>query len=122
MKRKAEINSQLKARLESVLQRKLNSLLEVMHDRPDEVVDLESGERYICSTCDLKFKRCEAEPDYRCEMARKHETELKELELALGRLRNDTFGFCESCSNFIGLEQLEKTPTRTYCDACARKN
>jgi len=87
--------------------------------RPDELVDLESGEKYICSVCDFDYKRCIDEPDYRCEVARKLETEFKELELALKRLRNDNYGFCERCYKFIGRQELEKTLTQTFCNSCA---
>lgn len=94
-------------------------VLQMMYMRPDELVDLESGEKYICSVCDLEYKRCESEPEYRCEVARKLETEFKELELALGRLRNENYGFCERCFKFIGKAELEKMLTRTVCDSCA---
>ncbi len=97
-------------------------MLQMMYLHPDELVDLESGEKYVCSVCDLEYKRCEAEPDYRCEIARKRETEFKELELALKRLKDGTFGYCENCSMFIGAEELEKVPTRTFCNACAKEN
>lgn len=95
-------------------------LLQMMYLHPEELVDLESGEKYICSICDMEYKRCLEEPDYRCEVALKRETEFKELELALNRLRINSFGFCANCSNFIGVEILEKNPTRTVCDECAK--
>ena len=95
-------------------------MLQMMYLHPDELVDLESGEKYVCSVCDLEYKRCEVEPDYRCEIARKRETEFKELELALNRLKMGSFGYCENCSTFIGINDLEKVPTRTFCDVCAR--
>ncbi len=106
--------------LESIIRKKIGNMLQMMYAHPDELIDLESGEKYICTICDLEYKRCEVEPDYRCEIARKRETEFKELELALDRLKKGTYGFCESCSNFIGQEELEKIPTRTFCNDCAR--
>ncbi len=66
----------------------------------------------------MEHKRCEVNLEYRCETARKLETEFKELELALARLHDDKYGFCESCFEFIGETELEKMPTRTVCDAC----
>ena len=83
MKRKSEVNGELKTQFESIIRTRISSVLEIMYDRPDELVDLESGEKYICSTCDLEYKRCAVEPDYRCEMARKHETELKDWAAAV---------------------------------------
>ncbi len=122
MRTRDSIDDKAKAQFESRLRRRMGVLLQMMYQHPHELVDLESGEKYICTVCDMEFKRCEVEPDYRCEPARKEETELKEIELALRRLRNGTFGYCMSCSSFIGIKALEDSPTRTYCDGCAKKN
>ncbi len=116
----ARISAKMKKHFASLITEKISVLLQMMYLHPQELVDLESGEKYICSVCDMDYKRCQAEPDYRCEIARKRETEFKELELALGRLKKDSFGFCASCSNFIGVEILEKNPTQTFCDECAK--
>ncbi len=121
MKKTRAVDAKMRKRFETIITKKIGIMLQMMYMHPDELVDLDSGEKYICSVCDLEYKRCEVEPDYRCEIARKRETEFKELELALGRLRNGTFGYCENCSNFIGLKQLEKVPTRTYCETCAKR-
>lgn len=107
---------------DTLIKRRISFVLQMMYQSPDELVDLESGEKYICSVCDLAYKRCEAEPEYRCEIARKRETEFKELELALERLKSGTYGYCEKCSAFIGVKELETSLTRTYCDGCAKEN
>ena len=120
VRRKSIIGKQMKEHFVSLITEKMSVLLQMMYLHPDELLDIESGEKYICSVCDMEHKRCEEEPDYRCETARKCETEFKELELALTRLRNDSFGICESCSKFIGAQVLEKNPTRTFCNECAR--
>jgi hypothetical protein len=113
------IGSGLKNHFETLLRRRISLVLQMMYMRPDELVDIESGEKYICSVCDLEEKRCEVDPEYRCEIARKLETEFKELELALKRLKNGSYGICERCSEFIGRTELEKNLTRTVCDSCA---
>jgi hypothetical protein len=115
----SEMDSRLKGHFEALLQRRISLVLQMMYLHPDELVDLESGEKYICSVCDREYKRCEVEPEYRCEVARKLETEFKELELAVDRLRKDEYGFCEKCFGFIGKSELENNPTRTVCDSCA---
>ena len=119
-KRRTVISRKTKEHFVSLITEKIGTLLQMMYAHPDELVDIESGEKYICSVCDMEHKRCEEEPDYRCEVARKRETEFKELELALDRIRKETFGYCERCSNFIGMAVLEKNPTRTFCDGCSR--
>ncbi|MCL5267721.1 MAG: hypothetical protein M1469_06430 [Bacteroidetes bacterium] len=122
MKKPRLIDAKMQRRFELIIRKKIGVMLQIMYLHPDELVDLESGEKYICSVCDLEHKRCDVEPDYRCEIARKRETEFKELELALDRLRKGTFGYCENCSKFIGKKELEKIPTRTFCSACGRGN
>ncbi|HUI29299.1 MAG TPA: hypothetical protein VLX91_03705 [Candidatus Acidoferrales bacterium] len=113
-----KISSSLKKHFESLVTTRISIVLQMMYAHPDELVDLESGEKYICSVCDREYKRCEVELDYRCEVARKLETEFKELELALSRLRGGNYGFCERCYKFIGKEELERMLTRTVCDSC----
>ncbi len=113
---------QMTEHFNNLIRNRISVVLQMMYMKPDDLVDLESGEAYICSVCDIQHKRCEVEPDYRCELARKMETEFKELELALQRLKSGTYGYCERCSAFIGKKELEKALTRTYCDACGKKN
>lgn len=120
MRQKPIISAKMKERFATLITEKISVLLQMMYLHPEELTDLESGENYICSVCDMEHKRCESEPDYRCEIARKRETEFKELELALDRIKKDSFGFCERCSNFIGAEILERNPARTYCDECSK--
>jgi RNA polymerase-binding transcription factor DksA len=120
MNRTFKLNDKLRKHFISLITQRISIVLQMMYQRPDEISDIESGEKYICSVCGLEHKRCEQDPSYRCEIARKAETEFKELELALNRLKNNTFGFCERCSNFIGIDELEKNPTRTFCEECAR--
>ncbi|HEY9166240.1 MAG TPA: hypothetical protein VIS48_08780 [Candidatus Kryptonia bacterium] len=119
MKQTSAISDKLRLHFESALKKRISRVLELMYANPSELVDLESGEKYICSVCDMENKRCEREPDYRCEIARKCETEFKELELAVDRLHSGSFGFCMRCSAFIGIEELEKEPTRVFCESCA---
>ncbi len=112
------ISPELTEHFQALIRRRISTVLQMMYMHPDELVDLPSGEKYICSVCDVERKRCEVDPEYRCEVARKLETEFKELELALTRLRDEKYGFCERCSNFIGKAALEKMPTRTFCESC----
>jgi DnaK suppressor protein len=44
---------------------------------------------------------------------------LAELELALARTQNGTYGNCVSCGHPIGQERLEAQPAATFCVPCA---
>jgi DnaK suppressor protein len=43
---------------------------------------------------------------------------IKKIDDALGRLKNDDFGYCEACGIEIGLKRLEARPTATLCIDC----
>jgi RNA polymerase-binding protein DksA len=43
------------------------------------------------------------------------ETQLKEIEAALGRMDDGTYGKCEDCGKPIGDERLEARPTARFC-------
>ena len=47
--------------------------------------------------------------------------ELKNIELALKRIDNGEYGFCECCGNEIAEKRLEINPALTYCIHCAEK-
>jgi DnaK suppressor protein len=49
-------------------------------------------------------------------MTRAH---LAELDLALARVRTETYGTCLTCGRPIGEERLEAQPAATSCVACA---
>jgi DnaK suppressor protein len=46
-------------------------------------------------------------------------THLAELDLALTRVQDGTYGNCQTCSRPIGQERLEAQPAATTCVACA---
>lgn len=47
--------------------------------------------------------------------------DLIEVEKALFRIENGTYGVCSNCGGKIELERLEVMPTATLCLACQKK-
>lgn len=47
--------------------------------------------------------------------------ELKNIELALTRIDNDEYGYCQLCEKEIPARRLEINPALTYCIHCAEK-
>ena len=47
--------------------------------------------------------------------------ELKKIELALMRIDEDDFGFCQLCEKKISGQRLEVNPVLTYCIHCAEE-
>jgi DnaK suppressor protein len=46
---------------------------------------------------------------------------LKEVDEALDRIENGTYGICEECGGAIGLKRLEVRPVAKYCVPCLTK-
>jgi DnaK suppressor protein len=44
--------------------------------------------------------------------------ELKEIEYALFKMDNGTYGICEMCEDSIGLQRLKVKPQAKYCIVC----
>lgn len=47
---------------------------------------------------------------------------LADIDAALGRLDDGTYGQCQSCAGQIGLERLEARPTARTCITCAARS
>jgi DnaK suppressor protein len=54
-------------------------------------------------------------------LAAKLRETLVEVEHAIGKLDDATFGTCESCAKPIGAPRLEAKPAARYCIDCASK-
>ncbi|MDO8571235.1 MAG: TraR/DksA C4-type zinc finger protein [bacterium] len=48
-------------------------------------------------------------------------TELKEVNAALGRLESGTYGICENCKQEIDEKRLAVRPMSTHCVECLKK-
>ncbi|TKX31031.1 RNA polymerase-binding protein DksA [Campylobacter aviculae] len=44
--------------------------------------------------------------------------ELKEIEVSLNKIKDETYGICESCDEEIAIERLKIKPHAKYCVAC----
>jgi DnaK suppressor protein len=54
-------------------------------------------------------------------LAAKLQETLIEVEHAIGKLEDATFGSCESCAKPIGAARLEAKPAARYCIDCASR-
>lgn len=55
------------------------------------------------------------------QLAEVESRELLEIENALARIKDGTYGKCESCEKAIAPARLNALPYATYCIQCARK-
>lgn len=100
---------------------KIEELAQDIFDDKTLILDKSMGEDTVCIVCDTDEKVCEKYPDYRCHDALKGNTELDELEKALQRLKDGSFGICLVCGKEIPKDELLKNPTKTICKKCSSK-
>ncbi len=62
----------------------------------------------------------EAEEEVSYLLMAGEELEIKEIQDALDRIEQGTFGRCEACGGGIGRERLEALPQSRYCIRCAK--
>ena len=58
------------------------------------------------------------ETDTTISMAQRHAAELQEIDAALARIADGSYGVCEECGGNIGAPRLEAQPTARLCIAC----
>jgi DnaK suppressor protein len=61
------------------------------------------------------------ETDTTISMAQRHAAELEEIDAALGRIAEGTYGECEECGGDIGAARLEAQPTARLCIECQER-
>lgn len=49
------------------------------------------------------------------------ESDIANVDAALGRIEKGTFGFCENCGKMIDTDRLAAVPTARYCMDCEKK-
>jgi DnaK suppressor protein len=82
-------------------------------------VGARAGDHYDANFADssqVTAERGEAEA-----LATKLRETLADVERALGRLDNGTYGACEDCGKPIGDDRLEAIPSARRCISCASK-
>jgi len=59
--------------------------------------------------------------DSLCQMMDIEATQIDQIDMALAKIENGTYGICEDCSDEIPLARLEALPFATQCIECKRK-
>lgn len=55
------------------------------------------------------------------ETQRRHRAELRRIELALQKIEQDEYGWCDECDEAIDIRRLRYDPSASYCIVCAQK-
>ena len=61
------------------------------------------------------------ETDTNIAMAQRHAAELEDIDAALGRIADGSYGECEECGVDIGMARLEAQPTARLCIECQER-
>ena len=60
--------------------------------------------------------------EHQIGLKRLEEHEIKEIDQALEKIQNGTYGICESCGKDIDLNRLELLPQARLCIGCAKES
>lgn len=52
-------------------------------------------------------------------LAKEDETEIREIDAAINRILNGTWGTCERCGGAVGRDRLRTLPEVRFCAYCA---
>jgi len=80
-------------------------------DNSDRVKSFEGGDEGDFSNS-ISYK------DLTYNLIEKDRAQLIEIEEALYRMENNTYGICEKCKEPIEIERLKAKPTAKYCAKC----
>ena len=60
--------------------------------------------------------------DFNLAVVDRHVHELRDIEAALRRIRDDVYGICSDCGDAIGFARLHAYPTAKRCLVCQEKH
>ena len=107
---------------ERKLKRIRKEVLQEIYDLEPKVGEnpLESGEEatpfptHIADIADVENRL-----DRDSYLINQYTRELKDIDAALRKIVEKTYGICEDCGNNIGKERLKAIPYARYCKSCA---
>ena len=92
---------------------------EILKKLDDDMHDLAGGVPGSGDAADVAFET--AGDEMASHLAELDSRELEQIERALGRLKQGTYGVCESCSQKIPVGRLNALPYSTLCIECQRE-
>jgi DnaK suppressor protein len=100
--------------------RRVEAALQNLHDENSGTLSEDAGEEtaYDNHLADTATETYDRELDYTLEENSEHV--LAEIDAALTRIENGTYGTCTNCGKQIPEERLEALPWATLCIDCQR--
>jgi RNA polymerase-binding protein DksA len=109
------------AELRGELEADVVHLNKEIHDAEQEIVGLlrDGGDGAGNDQADVGSTTLER--DHEMSLANNAREMLDQIERALSRIENGTYGICESCGNAIGKGRLQAFPRATLCVSCKER-
>ncbi len=96
-----------------LIQRK-EQILENINKAKNEIDQL----KYAEASDEADFATINSDASIEELLTTKQEKELKEIEYALNKIEEGTYGICEMCEEEISIERLKVKPQARYCIVC----
>ena len=99
---------------------RVEAAIQNLHDENPGTLSEDAGEEtaYDNHLADTATETYDRELDYTLEENSEHV--LADIDAALKRITEDTYGICTNCGEPIALERLEALPWATLCIDCKR--
>jgi DnaK suppressor protein len=108
-----------------MVEQELETFKQILEDRKEQIVKNiyefrnEIGELQKSEASDeADFASISSDSAIGEAISEKQEKELKEIEYALKKIKEGTYGICEMCEEEIGVERLRVKPQARYCMVC----
>jgi len=106
-------SNEMKEFKEILLERK-EQILNNIDKQKNEIGELKSSE--VSDEADMATISIDSELEE--TLTKKQLQELQEIDYALGKIDDGSYGICEMCEEEIGLDRLKVKPQARYCIVC----
>ena len=110
--------SRMKETLEAERARVVSAIENLRNENPGTVEEETGDETWDQHLADAATAMHDRELDY--GIADSEQQLLEEIDAALQRIEDDTYGTCSNCGKSISPERLEALPWATLCIDCAK--
>jgi len=99
---------------EEMLTRRKEEIQKTVNDRAQEIHELKTAD----ASDEADFATISTDSEIERTISTKLMNELKEIEYALFKILNGSYGICEMCEEPIGTARLKVKPQAKYCIVC----
>ena len=109
-----EMTEEQLKQFEEILLKRKEEIQKTMHDRAQEIKELKTTD----ASDEADFATISTDSEIERTISTKLMNELKEIDYALHKISNKTYGICEMCEEPIGVARLQVKPQAKYCIVC----